>query len=102
VGTDDGPADRQPDPDPVGLRGVESLENALDMLRIDARRGIANRDEDAISLGLLGADRQLSRPAGRRGTGWANYTGSANLPAFIFADHMVLRCFVSSLLRSIE
>jgi hypothetical protein len=32
------------------------------MLRIDARPGIANRDEDAIRLRSLGADQQLSRP----------------------------------------
>jgi hypothetical protein len=62
MGIDDGPADRQPHPHSAGLRCVESLENALDMLRIDARPGIANRDEDAIRLRLLGADQQLSRP----------------------------------------
>jgi hypothetical protein len=62
MGTDDGPTNRQPHPHPAGLRGVESLENALDMLRIDAQPGIANRNEDAIFLGLLGADQQLSRP----------------------------------------
>ena len=32
------------------------------MFRINARPGIAHRDEDAICLVLLGADRQLSRP----------------------------------------
>jgi hypothetical protein len=32
------------------------------MLRIDARPGIANRDQDAIRLRLLGADQQRSRP----------------------------------------
>jgi hypothetical protein len=49
MGTDDGPADRQPYAQSAGLRGVESLENALDMFRIDAWPGIANRDEDATS-----------------------------------------------------
>src|SRR6202140_4324580 len=62
MGIDDGPADRQPHPHSAGLRCVESLENALDMLRIDARPGIANRDEGAMRLRLLGADQQLSRP----------------------------------------
>ncbi len=37
MGIDDAPADRQPHPHPAGLRCVESLKNALDMLRIDAR-----------------------------------------------------------------
>jgi len=62
MGIDDGPADRQPHPYPAGLRGVKSLENALDMLRIDARPGCTNRYEDAIRLRLLGADQQLLRP----------------------------------------
>jgi hypothetical protein len=62
MGTDDGPADRQPHAQSAGLCGVESLENALDMFRIDARSGIANRDEDAISLSPFGADQQLPRP----------------------------------------
>ena len=39
MGIDDGPADRQPHPHPAGLRCVESLKNALDMLRIDAPPG---------------------------------------------------------------
>jgi hypothetical protein len=62
MGIDDGPADRQPHPHAAGFRGVERFENAIDMLRIDARTGIANRDENAISLGFLGTDQQLSRP----------------------------------------
>ena len=35
---------------------------ALDVLRINARPGIAHRDADAICPALLGADRQLSCP----------------------------------------
>src|SRR5258708_2014085 len=62
MGIDDGPADRQPHPHSAGLRCVEGLESALDMPGIDARPGIATRDEDAIRLRLLGADQQLSRP----------------------------------------
>ena len=61
VGVDDGPADRQSHPDPAGLRGVESIENALTTFPINARPGVAHRDEDAICLALLGADRQFSR-----------------------------------------
>jgi len=56
MGFDDGPADRQAHPYSVGLRGVESLKNALEMLQIDARPRITHRDEDAIWLVLLGSD----------------------------------------------
>lgn len=37
MGVDDGLANRQPPPQSVGLRGVESLENTLDTVRLDAR-----------------------------------------------------------------
>src|SRR4051812_7171917 len=37
MGIDDRPTDRQPHSHPAGLRGVQSLENALEMLRINAR-----------------------------------------------------------------
>jgi hypothetical protein len=67
MGIDDGPADRQPHSHTAGLRCVESFENTLDMLWIDARPGIANHDEDAIRLRFLGADQQLSRPRLDRG-----------------------------------
>ena len=62
MGFDDRTTDRQAHPHPAGLRAVESLENALDAFRIDARARIANHNEDAISLGLRGTDQQLSRP----------------------------------------
>src|SRR5712691_3633351 len=62
MGIDDGPADRQPHPNSAGLRGVESLENALEMFRTNARPGIAHCHENATGLGLLGADQQLSWP----------------------------------------
>src|SRR5262249_45577273 len=39
-----------------------SLENTLDIFRINTRPSIAHRYEEAISLGLLRADRQLSWP----------------------------------------
>ena len=52
MGIDDGPADRQPHPHSAGLRGVESLENALEMFRINARPGIAHCHENAISSGF--------------------------------------------------
>jgi hypothetical protein len=62
MGIDDRPADRQPHPYSAAFRGVESLEDALDIFRINARPGIAHRDEDAICPALLGVDQQLSRP----------------------------------------
>src|SRR6266571_1369220 len=62
MGIDDGAADRQPHPGSTGLRGVESLENTLEMFRVNARPGIAHGHEGTTSFGLLGADHQLSRP----------------------------------------
>jgi hypothetical protein len=41
MGVDDRPADRQPHPHAGGLGGVERLENAIPMCRLDARPGIA-------------------------------------------------------------
>src|SRR5262249_16475431 len=62
MGIDDAPADRQAHPDPAGLRGVESLENAIEMFRVDARSGIAHCHDDVARLIPLGADQQLSSP----------------------------------------
>src|SRR5216684_5562578 len=62
VGIDDRAADRQSHPYPARLRGVESLENAIDMVRINARPGISHGHENATGLGLLGADQQLAWP----------------------------------------
>jgi hypothetical protein len=42
MGIDDGTADRQPHPDSVGFRGVESLENAHEMLWINSWPRIAH------------------------------------------------------------
>ena len=42
VGIDDRPADRQPHPYSAGFRGVESLEDALEMARINTRPSIAH------------------------------------------------------------
>jgi hypothetical protein len=70
VGIDDGPADRQSHPYSARLRGVESLENAIDMVRLNARPGIAHGHENATGLGLLGADRQLSWPGLDRAHGF--------------------------------
>ena len=55
-------ANRQPHPYAAGFRGVERLENALEMFRINPRSSIAHCYEDAICLVLLCADRQLSWP----------------------------------------
>ena len=61
MAVDDGPADRQPHAHAAGLRRVEGFENPLEVLRIDARSGIAHGDADPARLELLGADRQLAR-----------------------------------------
>ncbi len=61
MGVDDRPADRQPHLHSAGLRGVESVENVLEMFRINARPRIAHRDEDAIRPALPGADQQVTR-----------------------------------------
>src|SRR6516165_12222080 len=58
---DDGSADRQPHARSTGLGGVEGLEDSIEMLRINARSGIAHCDEDACLI-LLCADQKLSRP----------------------------------------
>jgi hypothetical protein len=55
--------DRQigsPIPTPFAFVGVESLENALQMRRVDAGAGIAHCHEDTSVL--LGADQQFSCP----------------------------------------
>src|ERR1700738_479664 len=62
MGIYNGPADRQPHSNSIGLRGVEGLENALEMRRINARPGIAHGHEDATCLVLVGADQQLACP----------------------------------------
>src|SRR4029077_17007717 len=62
MGFDDRQANRQPNSYPAGFRAVESLENAVDMLRIDARPRVAHSYKDTICLGFLRADQQLSWP----------------------------------------
>src|SRR6516162_2338375 len=69
MGVDDRPADRQPHPHAAGFRGVECLENALQMRRIDARPGIAHCYEGA-GVVLLGADEQFSWPGLDRAHGF--------------------------------
>ena len=61
MGIDDRPADRQPHADAGGFCGVECLENALQMRRIDPRPGIANGHEDPC-LVLFSPNRQFSCP----------------------------------------
>src|ERR1700747_997736 len=51
---DDGTAYRQPHACSTGLGGVEGLEDAIEMRRIDARPGIADRHE-GVRVVLLGA-----------------------------------------------
>ena len=55
----DGPAYRQPHSCSIGLGGVESVEDALQLRPIDARSGIAHGHENACVV-LLRADQQLS------------------------------------------
>ena len=62
MGIDDRPADRQPHSYSAGFRGVESLEDALEMFRINTWASVAHCYEEAICLGLLRADRQFSWP----------------------------------------
>src|SRR5215472_3465678 len=57
---DDGAANRQPHACSTGFRGVEGVEDPVEIHRINARPGIAHGHEDA-RLALLGADQQLSR-----------------------------------------
>jgi len=60
MGGDDRTADRQAHPCPVGFRRVESLKNALEIVLINARAGIAHSDENRIGLRSFSADRQVS------------------------------------------
>ena len=53
------PADRQSHPHSARFRSVESLENALEMVRINAWSGITHCHENAFCPALLGADQQL-------------------------------------------
>src|ERR1700752_545210 len=61
MSVDDRPANRQPHSHAAGLRGVKSIEHALEMRRIEARPGIAHCHKDACAV-LLGADQQFSYP----------------------------------------
>src|SRR6516162_6867452 len=58
---DDGAAYRQPHACSTGLRGVEGVEDSIEMRWINAWPGIAYGHEGAC-LVFLGADQQLSRP----------------------------------------
>ena len=57
MGFDNGSADRQSHPYSAGLCGVEGLENAIEMRRINAWSRISHGDEDAVGLALRSADR---------------------------------------------
>jgi hypothetical protein len=58
---DDGAAYRQPHACSTGLRGVEGIEDPIEMRRIDAGPGIAHGHKDACLI-LLSADQELSCP----------------------------------------
>src|SRR5215470_12879831 len=56
---DDGAANRQPHACSTGFRGVEGVEDPVEIHRINARPGIAHGHEGACLI-LLGADQQFS------------------------------------------
>ena len=58
---DDRTADRKSHTHPVGLGGVERVEQALTILRAQPRAGVSHGDEDPTRI-LHGADEKLSRP----------------------------------------
>src|SRR5215813_2535008 len=58
---DDGAAYRQPHACSTGLRGVEGVEDLIEMRRINSGPGIAHGHEDACPV-LLGADHQVPCP----------------------------------------
>src|SRR5579864_827085 len=60
VGFDNRSADRQSHSYSARLGGVEGLENAIEMVRIESRSGIAHGHENATGLGLLAGYQQLS------------------------------------------
>src|SRR5215475_9824353 len=57
---DDGAANRQPQACSTGLRGVEGVEDPIEIRRINPQPGIVHGHEGAC-LVLLGTDQQLSR-----------------------------------------
>src|SRR5690348_5624823 len=59
---DYGSADRQPHPHSAGLRGVESIENALETCRINTWSRIAHCKVDITRLAFFSADQQISCP----------------------------------------
>src|SRR5215471_848841 len=56
---DDGAADRQPHACSTGFRGIEGVEDPIEVRRIDAGPGVAQGHEDTGPV-LLAADQQLS------------------------------------------
>src|SRR6516162_7660758 len=61
MSVDDRAAYRQPHPCSTGLRGVEGVEDSIEMRRINAGPRIADSHE-GVCMALLGADQQLSYP----------------------------------------
>src|SRR5215813_4504525 len=64
MGDDDRSADRQSHPRSAGLCGIERLENALNVRRINAWPGITYCEAHACTV-LRGANRQISLPVNR-------------------------------------
>src|SRR6201991_4793567 len=60
MGFDNRAADREAHAHAAGLCGVEGIENAIELFRMDARPGIVHRHKDTCVV-LLGADQQVSR-----------------------------------------
>jgi hypothetical protein len=61
VGFDDGPADREPQPQAAGLGGVEGREQLLQRLCRQSRTRVCHRDEHSSGAVPAGADQQVSR-----------------------------------------
>src|SRR5438105_5172213 len=62
VGLDHRPADSEAHAHALGLRRVEGLEYALDIRRVQAGAGIANRDAYAAGSLRPGGDPEFARP----------------------------------------
>src|SRR5262249_10288567 len=67
---DDGAANRQPHACSTGFRGVEGVEDPVEIRRINAGTGIAHGHAGAC-LVLIGADQQLSCPLVDRAHGFS-------------------------------
>ena len=61
---DDRAADREPDADPVLFRRIKAVEDARNLLRVEAASRILYRENNGRTALDLGPDGQLPRPIG--------------------------------------